>query len=57
MAHQKKYGNKISWADLMILAGNIGYETTGFKTFGFSYGREDIWHPNKDIYWGPESEA
>ena len=41
----------------MILAGNIGYESTGFKTFGFSYGREDIWHPNKDIYWGPEAEA
>ena len=54
---KKKYGNKISWADLMILAGNIGYESTGFKTFGFSYGREDIWHPNKDIYWGPEAEA
>ncbi len=54
---KKKYGNKISWADLMILAGNIGYESTGFKTFGFSYGREDIWHPNKDIYWGPETEA
>ena len=53
---KKKYGNKISWADLMILAGNIGYESTGFKTFGFSYGREDIWHPNKDIYWGPETE-
>src|SRR6056300_1720815 len=54
---KKKYGNKISWADLMILAGNIGYESTGFKTFGFSYGREDIWHPNKDIYWGPEADA
>ena len=54
---KKKYGNKISWADLMILAGNIGYESTGVKTIGFSYGREDIWHPNKDIYWGPETEA
>ena len=53
---KKKYGNKISWADLMILAGNIAYESMGLKTFGFSYGREDIWHPNKDIYWGPETE-
>ena len=53
---KKKYGNKISWADLMILAGNIAYESMGLKTFGFSYAREDIWHPNKDIYWGPETE-
>ena len=52
---KKKYGNAISWADLMILAGNIAYESTGLKTFGFSFGREDIWHPEKDIYWGPES--
>ncbi|MCL7940448.1 catalase/peroxidase HPI [Halomonas sp. ATCH28] len=53
---KKKYGNKISWADLMILAGNIAYESMGFKTFGFSFGREDIWHPEKDIYWGAEKE-
>lgn len=53
---KKKYGNKISWADLMILAGNIAYESMGFKTFGFAFGREDIWHPEKDIYWGSEQE-
>lgn len=53
---KKKYGNKVSWADLFILAGNIAYESMGFKTFGFSYGREDIWHPEKDIYWGAEKE-
>jgi catalase-peroxidase len=51
---KKKYGNKISWADLMILAGNVAYESMGFKTFGFAFGREDIWHPEKDIYWGSE---
>lgn len=51
---KKKYGNKISWADLMILAGNMAYESMGFKTFGFAFGREDIWHPEKDIYWGSE---
>ena len=53
---KKKYGNKISWADLMILAGTIAYESMGLKTFGFSFGREDIWHPEKDIYWGSEKE-
>ena len=53
---KKKYGNKLSWADLMILAGNIAYESTGFKTFGFAFGREDIWHPETDINWGPEAE-
>ena len=53
---KKKYGNKISWADLMILAGTMAYETMGLKTFGFAFGRADIWHPEKDIYWGAESE-
>ena len=53
---KKKYGNQISWADLMILAGTLAYEAMGLKTFGFSFGREDIWHPEKDIYWGSEKE-
>lgn len=53
---KKKYGNKISWADLMVLAGTIAYESMGLKTFGFAFGRPDIWHPEKDVYWGPESE-
>jgi catalase-peroxidase len=53
---KKKYGNKVSWADLIILAGTVAYENMGLKTFGFAFGREDIWHPEKDVYWGAEKE-
>ena len=52
----KKYGNKLSWADLITYAGTIAYESMGLKTFGFAFGREDIWHPEKDTYWGSEKE-
>jgi catalase-peroxidase len=53
---KRKYGRKLSWADLMILAGNCALESMGFKTFGFAGGREDIWEPEDDIYWGPETQ-
>jgi len=53
---KQKYGKKISWADLMILVGNVSLESMGFKTFGFAGGREDVWEPEQDIYWGPETE-
>ena len=53
---KKKYGNRLSWADLITYAGTIAYESMGLKTFGFAFGSEDIWAPEKDVYWGPESE-
>lgn len=53
---KQKYGSKISWADLIVLTGNVALETMGFKTFGFAGGREDIWEPGEDIYWGPETK-
>src|SRR5271166_36417 len=53
---KQKYGRKISWADLMILAGNVALESMGFKTFGFGGGREDVWEPSEDIFWGPEGK-
>ncbi len=53
---KQQYGKKISWADLMILAANVAFESMGFKTFGFAGGREDAWEPPENIYWGPESE-
>ncbi len=53
---KKKYGRKLSWADLMVLTGNVALESMGFETFGFAGGREDVWEPEEDIYWGPETE-
>src|SRR5260221_580827 len=53
---KQKYGRKLSWADLMILAGNVALESMGFKTFGFGGGRADVWEPEEDIYWGPEGK-
>src|SRR5512133_348033 len=53
---KRKYGNKLSWADLLVLTGNVALESMGFKTFGFAGGREDIWEPEEDVYWGSEAE-
>jgi Catalase (peroxidase I) len=53
---KKKYGQKVSWADLMILAGNVAFESMGFETIGFAGGREDVWEPASNVYWGPESK-
>ena len=52
---KRKYGRKLSWADLMVLAGNVALESMGFETFGFGGGREDVWEPDEDVYWGPET--
>jgi catalase-peroxidase len=53
---KQKYGNRVSWADLILLAGTVAYKAMGLETFGFGFGREDVWHPNKDVYWGAETE-
>jgi catalase-peroxidase len=56
LAYQAKYGNQISWPDLMVLTGNVAMESMGFETFGFGGGREDVFEPEQDIYWGPEED-
>ena len=53
---KKKYGQSLSWADLIVLTGNVALESMGFKTFGFAGGREDVWEPDEDVYWGPETD-